>query len=92
MVSEEQVLEALSKAGTVLILVLVEDGLGEYKNQIKLLKGASLNPCFSGRWSRSLKAAVQVLPKRAVLILVLVEDGLGDGPYVEIGGHPIGVS
>ncbi len=38
----------------VLILVLVEDGLEENfkKMSCKINKNGSLNPCFSGRWSR----------------------------------------
>ena len=37
----------------VLILVLVEDGLGvkEFKTRMELC-GLGLNPCFSGGWSR----------------------------------------
>ena len=38
----------------VLILVVVEDGLGEYKGGFKWVSTADcLNPCCSGRWSRS---------------------------------------
>ncbi len=36
-----------------------------------------LNPCFSGRWSRTLAVGASVDLHNAVLILVLVEDGLG---------------
>ena len=45
----------------VLILVLMEDTLGEKKNVIEsLIKG--LNPCFNGRYSRSssLSATIDV--------------------------------
>ena len=35
----------------VLILVLVEDGLRDYKAHKCDLLLDSLNPCFSGRWS-----------------------------------------
>ncbi len=38
---------------------------------------ASLNPCSSGRWSRSY-IQVSLSIDKPVLILVLVEDGLGD--------------
>ena len=39
--------------GLVLILVLVEDGLGDLDiYQIRCYSGC-LNPCFSGGWSRS---------------------------------------
>ena len=37
----------------------------------------SLNPCFSGRWSRSHNREVRRRSANNVLILVLVEDGLG---------------
>ena len=37
----------------VLILVLVEDGLGGNEEYMVLLRQVSLNPCFGGRWSRS---------------------------------------
>ena len=59
----------------VLILVLVEDGLRDYKAHKCDLLLDSLNPCFSGRWSArdcgKWKEYVET-----VLILVLVEDGL----------------
>ena len=63
--------------GGVLILVLVEDGLGEYESVTRDVNYKGLNPCFSGGWSRSTleKAIILILFK--VLILVLVEDGLG---------------
>ena len=38
--------------------------------------GDSLNPCCSGRWSRTNLALRQVSMGAAVLILVVVEDGL----------------
>ena len=38
----------------------------------------SLNPCFSGGWSRSLIKSFKVGIHLLVLILVLVEDGLGE--------------
>ena len=46
-------LDAAATAAVVLILVLVEDGLGA--DLIELLRTAQicLNPCFSGGWSRS---------------------------------------
>ena len=41
-----------------------------------MVESSSLNPCFSGGWSRRKQ---KILMKRdlKVLILVLVEDGLG---------------
>ncbi len=38
----------------------------------------SLNPCFSGGWSRSKTASENWSKTWGVLILVLVEDGLGE--------------
>ena len=37
-----------------------------------------LNPCFNGRYSRSLALSVSDQPDTEVLILVLMEDTLGD--------------
>ena len=62
----------------VLILVLLEDGLGGNKRIPYQVRYISLNPCFTGRWSRR---TVKVKHKNGtikVLILVLLEDGLGD--------------
>ena len=60
---------------TVLILVLVEDGLWP-KPKVHWLNHSCLNPCFSGRWSLTLCRIIRVQHFRFVLILVLVEDGL----------------
>ena len=61
----------------VLILVLVEDGLGVVQDGSGNYTLGSLNPCFGGRWSR--RALTCVLDgDMPVLILVLVEDGLGE--------------
>ena len=38
---------------------------------------ACLNPCCSGRWSRSSLKYIEVQSETIVLILVVVEDGLG---------------
>ena len=68
----------MTRAGAVLILVLVEDGLGGViVSNIDTLKGG-LNPCFSGGWSRRPIDVAISAKTEAVLILVLVEDGLGD--------------
>ena len=62
----------------VLILVLVEDGLGDLNKHLeKIRRLKSLNPCFSGGWSRRWTSFSERYPIRIVLILVLVEDGLG---------------
>ena len=48
------VLKLLLSVKNVLILVLVEDGLGgEGTDCITDSKATGLNPCFGGRWSRS---------------------------------------
>ena len=47
----------------------------------------SLNPCFSGGWSRSAAKAGGDQFDAAVLILVLVEDGLGG--QTNLAGHPL---
>ena len=59
----------------VLILVLMEDTLRDYKHSYSSEFGRSLNPCFNGRYSQSKN--VTVLKNIAtVLILVLMEDTL----------------
>ena len=45
--------------------------------EINAAAKTGLNPCFSGRWSRSLISNSYKIMKVEVLILVLVEDGLG---------------
>ena len=62
----------------VLILVLVEDGLGERLSVTSSRSWKSLNPCFSGGWSRSANWNGGGTFPVWVLILVLVEDGLGE--------------
>ena len=71
----------------VLILVLVEDGLGEFKNAPCLRCVFGLNPCFSGGWSRRRGFNPRSLLTLLVLILVLVEDGLGE--WLNISVNPV---
>ncbi len=61
---------------TVLILVVVEYGLGEAK-RLKQISFPCLNPCCGGIWSRS-EAPVRHYRPLLVLILVVVEYGLGE--------------
>ena len=49
---------------------------GLYSEFRKKLVRNSLNPCFSGGWSRSVQIVINAQIWE-VLILVLVEDGLG---------------
>ena len=60
----------------VLILVLVDVGLGPSTPVDVRQKALSLNPCFSGCWSRTSLLRLQGEQQR-VLILVLVDVGLG---------------
>ena len=46
--------------------------------RLSLLQDSSLNPCFSGGWSRRGGLGRVFEAYKDVLILVLVEDGLGD--------------
>ena len=81
MVSETDIIELLKLAQTVLILVLVEDGLGVKGGKEPIVPNPPcLNPCFSGGWSRSATKDGDTFKVAAavVLILVLVEDGLGE--------------
>ena len=59
----------------VLILVLMEDGLGQTLVD-RVYNALCLNPCFNGRWSRTV-VGTTTAPTPQVLILVLMEDGLG---------------
>ena len=69
------VFAAIAAVNPVLILVLMEDTLGEeYESDGITMSG--LNPCFNGRYSRSEQDA-GVAKQNAVLILVLMEDTLG---------------
>ena len=61
----------------VLILVIAVDGLGELYNNVYSEKKSGLNPCYSGRWSRSPSAYVLSDRGKRVLILVIAVDGLG---------------
>ena len=63
----------------VLILVLVEDGLGVRSITPQEHVEKRLNPCFSGGWSRREGLQNRLVRVKSVLILVLVEDGLGGG-------------
>ena len=60
----------------VLILVLMEDTLGERTTEFSMEKVVSLNPCSNGRYfRRSIRKSTRV--RLLVLILVLMEDTLG---------------
>ena len=59
----------------VLILVVVEDGLVQNVDK-HLTNICSLNPCCSGRWSRTDNYCDDENYDTIVLILVVVEDGL----------------
>ena len=63
---------------SVLILVLMEYGLGQYEMTAEaVIRLRSLNPCFNGIWSRTSVLANLRLMLVLVLILVLMEYGLG---------------
>ena len=77
----------------VLILVLVEDGLGDDVINNGVATEWSLNPCFSGRWSRrSTPLAPLWSHKVRVLILVLVEDGLGEDIELLMNGENVSLN
>ena len=52
MVSEKYIVHSPVNSQKVLILVVVEDGLGVRQKYPDLTEENSLNPCCSGRWSR----------------------------------------
>ena len=63
----------------VLILVLMEDALGDIVlNDGSVVDYDCLNPCFNGRCSRSFSSTRRYNRQSSVLILVLMEDALGD--------------
>ena len=67
----------MNRTSTVLILVLVDVGLGQRKMFTTALGSERrLNPCFSGCWSRTIPGTMLKSNLR-VLILVLVDVGLG---------------
>ena len=78
MVSEMKDLTLTDFVKIVLILVLVEDGLGGTLHSARLFLFMGLNPCFSGGWSRRTALLFKGDNSGRVLILVLVEDGLGE--------------
>ena len=61
----------------VLILIVVEYGLGEVDELPNGLTSASLNPYCSGIWSRS-RTLKRLMYQNLVLILIVVEYGLGE--------------
>ena len=60
----------------VLILIVVEDDLVLYYCNCNVFLFTSLNPCCSGRWSRTVDVELTERAAGEVLILVVVEDGL----------------
>ena len=76
----------------VLILVLVEDGLGDIYISTFTKSAVSLNPCFSGGWSRSPFAPPFAGCAFTVLILVLVEDGLGVAYNLTVQQEKLGLN
>ena len=60
----------------VLILVVVDDGLVRKDAGLNELNADGLNPCCSGRWSRTKNIGSKGTKNRKVLILVVVDDGL----------------
>ena len=64
------------KVVAVLILVVVDDGLVLGNYSIVGALRESLNPCCSGRWSRTDYKKCLIVDTLIVLILVVVDDGL----------------
>ena len=61
---------------SVLILVVVDDGLVHTYTDEQIIQATSLNPCCSGRWSRTYCMDLDASTDDVVLILVVVDDGL----------------
>ena len=66
----------MSQISVVLILVVVDDGLVPIFATALCLRVKCLNPCCSGRWSRTATMPYKAGANRVVLILVVVDDGL----------------
>ena len=77
MVSETAKTKSKGEAKKVLILIVVEYGLGDPSLLGLIFTDASLNPYCSGIWSRRRGLFVDRIPRRKVLILIVVEYGLG---------------
>ena len=71
------------EAAGVLILVLMEDTLGEILDCVYRIFG-SLNPCSNGRYSRRQNVCSSRRRVCEVLILVLMEDTLGAAENAQI--------
>ena len=67
----------------VLILVLMEDTLRGFIMSILVVLHFSLNPCFNGRYSQSIKEKIFKM-QEVVLILVLMEDTLREQRLVSL--------
>ena len=66
---------SVGSCSQVLILVVVDDGLVPTWISLFLYFILCLNPCCSGRWSRTANKSINK-KIREVLILVVVDDGL----------------
>ena len=65
----------------VLILVLVEDGLGESSLLQSIARKCRLNPCFSGGWSRR-EQLLELTVSETVVMKFLISLTFGDQKYV----------
>ncbi len=72
--SQTTILEP-KKSVSVLILVVMEDGLRPHIAEIRQKILTCLNPCCNGRWSQTVKKYI-MSALLTVLILVVMEDGL----------------
>ena len=77
MVSENKIQYDYFNSKRVLILIVLEDGLGVVLKVILLNSRWCLNPYCLGGWSRSGHIAARC-ERYGVLILIVLEDGLGD--------------
>ena len=77
MVSDILVALGLDEIKGVLILVLMEYGLGLFFWNLQKETPECLNPCFNGIWSRTRHGSFIKEFVGLVLILVLMEYGLG---------------
>ena len=61
---------------SVLILIVVDNGLVQNGSRTVVMNTIGLNPYCSGQWSRTLLNAVKGTKIKVVLILIVVDNGL----------------
>ena len=82
MVSDAGINAGFADEAAVLILVIMEYGLGRLLASSRRLWLRCLNPCYNGIWSRTC-CSLNEIQRHYVLILVIMEYGLGQRLMVQ---------